>query len=173
MFEFFDKKKKDGNEENRENVFRFNINLEEIEKQMDTLMKDMMSSQNVQPGKPNFFSVSIKVDKNGNKTIRTMDGSQTNMQKSGVIPNKAANVNEPLADIHDLGDKIAIIADMQGMAEKDVRIGVENDSLIAINANDGTRTFSKNVELPADIDKKSLRTNFKNGILEITLNKKK
>ncbi|MEK6972636.1 MAG: Hsp20/alpha crystallin family protein [archaeon] len=172
MFDFFEKKKKNGIED-KENIFRFNINLEEIEKQMDTLMKDMMSSQSMQSGKPNFFSVSIKVDKNGNKTIRTMDGSQANVQKSRVMPNKTTDVNEPLADIHDLGDKLSIIADMQGMTEKDVKINVENDSLIAINANDGTRTFSKNVELPADIDKKSLRTSFKNGILEITLNKKK
>ncbi|PIU21045.1 MAG: hypothetical protein COT15_04430 [Candidatus Diapherotrites archaeon CG08_land_8_20_14_0_20_34_12] len=169
MFEFFDKKKKPVDPDNS-NFHEIHINMENIEKQMDDLMKDMMSSQNVQPGKPNFFSVSIKIDKNGNKTIKKSNDVPQDTQNS---QEQMLKFNEPLSDVHDLKNKFSVIADLQGMTEKDVKINVEKEHILTINANDGQRSFAKKVELPSLIDEKSLKANFKNGILEITLNKKK
>ena len=60
---------------------------------------------------------------------------------------------------------------MPGVAEEDVRVSVTDGVLsVAGTRKDGVR-FEKEVRLSADVDSGSLRTTYRNGLLECRLSK--
>ena len=65
---------------------------------------------------------------------------------------------------------MVIIAEMPGIEEKDLTIDLKED-MLEISAVSKTRTYRKELLLPAKADKAKLRHKFTNGILEIRIKK--
>ncbi len=100
-----------------------------------------------------------------------------------------ARIREPLIDIRDEGNKLKIVAEMPGVDKKDIEIDL-GDNSISISAASKTDTeekdaekgsyysersfqsFSRTIPLPAEIKRDGAEAELKNGILEITLEKK-
>ena len=70
-------------------------------------------------------------------------------------------------DIFEEDNKLRVIAEMAGVNEKDVRLDLNEDTLI-ISANRGNLSYYKKVKLPR-VSKNINRKIYNNGILEITL----
>ncbi len=79
-------------------------------------------------------------------------------------------VREPLIDLFDEADKIVIVAEIPGVEEEKIKIEVKDD-IIELKAEDSDKKYHKEILLPAKVKKESLRTTYKNGVLEITLTK--
>ncbi len=79
-------------------------------------------------------------------------------------------VREPLVDLFDEADKVVIIAEIPGVEEEKVKIEVKDD-ILELKAEDSDKKYHKEILLPSKVKKESLRSTFKNGILEITLAK--
>lgn len=79
---------------------------------------------------------------------------------------------EPLADIMTTNGEVKVIAELPGVEKKDIDLrGTENSLTISVDT--PKRKYYKEVELPAKIDPKQARSSYKNGVLEVTLPKKK
>lgn len=70
-------------------------------------------------------------------------------------------------DIFEKDNKLRVIAELPGVNEKDIRLDLNEDTLI-ISANRGKRNYRKVVKLPC-ISEDIVRKIYNNGILEITL----
>ncbi|MBS7656208.1 Hsp20/alpha crystallin family protein, partial [Candidatus Bathyarchaeota archaeon] len=59
-----------------------------------------------------------------------------------------------------------------GVEKEDINLECAEKSLI-ISVDTQTRKYYKEVELPAEVDPQSAKASYKNGVLEVTLTKKK
>jgi HSP20 family molecular chaperone IbpA len=79
---------------------------------------------------------------------------------------------KPLIDIFQEKNWITIVAEIAGFNKETLRIHV-NDQKITLSAKAKNRRYYKSLNLPKMVVPNAVRTSFKNGVLEIKLQKKK
>lgn len=82
------------------------------------------------------------------------------------------DIREPLVDVFDEEDHVAIIAEMPGVEEEKIDIEVAGD-VLRIAASDKGRKYAKEVLLPCQVKPEPIGKSYKNGMLEIKLAKEK
>lgn len=107
-------------------------------------------------------------------TIRTGIGGAPTVERFGNIKPteqgpEVVEVREPLVDLFDEGEELQIIAEVPGVEEREVRVELHGD-ILQIETS-GERRYAKEVLLPAAGDPASLRSSYRNGILEIRITK--
>jgi len=78
----------------------------------------------------------------------------------------------PLVDVFDTDKTVQVVAEMPGIEKDDVELNAEGREL-EIKAAHGDRKYHELVDLPDDVDIDSAKASYKNGVLDITLNKVK
>jgi HSP20 family protein len=78
---------------------------------------------------------------------------------------------EPLTDVIDCGDTIAVTMELPGIEKDDIKLEIA-DQLLTIRVNTEARRYFKEVNLPAPVKEEAAKASYKNGILDITLTKK-
>ena len=109
-------------------------------------------------------------------SIRTLAGKPV-IESFGNIRETAKGpvveeVREPMVDIFDEKDRILVIAELPGVSEREIKIEVNGD-ILNLAAADRDRKYAKEILLPGKVKSDSVKTAYKNGILEITLEKEK
>lgn len=98
----------------------------------------------------------------------------------------AAGFGVPRLDISESDDKVEVVADLPGLTEKDVELGVTDDTLTIRGEKKDERTeekkgyylsersygaFHRAVPLPPGVDADKAEARFANGVLTVTLPK--
>jgi HSP20 family protein len=79
---------------------------------------------------------------------------------------------EPLVDIVINDGEIKVIVELPGVEKKEIKLkGTENDLLVSVDT--PKRKFYKKLEMPVKVDPKTAKSSYKNGVLEVTIQKKK
>jgi len=112
------------------------------------------------------YGFSVKMGLGGKPVIEQF-GNIKATEKGAVV----AEVREPIVDVFDEGEKLVVIAELPGVAEKDIHLEVKGD-ILDLSAEAKDRKYSKEVLLPSPVDAGSMESSYKNGILEIRLRKK-
>lgn len=88
---------------------------------------------------------------------------------------KITETREPIVDIFDEKDHILIVAELPGINEEKVEINLKGDILIleAGEAGEGKKKYYKEILLPSKVNADIEERTYKNGILEIKLQKAK
>ena len=73
---------------------------------------------------------------------------------------------EPVAEVHCIGNKVKVIADLPGITEESLRLDVRGDTLV-IDAGDADHHYLTSAALPP-VDPASQQKTLKNGVLEVT-----
>ncbi|MFC1937279.1 archaeal heat shock protein Hsp20 [Chloroflexota bacterium] len=81
-------------------------------------------------------------------------------------------VREPIVDVFDEEDYISVIAELPGVSEDEIRVEAAGD-ILSLTASDRDRKYAKEILLPSKVKPESVKTSYRNGILEITLQKEK
>jgi len=79
---------------------------------------------------------------------------------------------EPLVDVFKEAKEVKIIIDLGSFSRGEIDIDMKPDKYV-IFAKHGEQEFRQEIDLPPDVDIEKTAENFRNGILEITLPKKK
>ena len=77
---------------------------------------------------------------------------------------------EPLIDILEEKDEVTVVAEFVGFNRENLRIHVKNQRL-TLSAETPDRKYYKSLNLPIGVIPNSIRTAYKNGVLEIRLRK--
>lgn len=109
-------------------------------------------------------------------TIRTLAGSKSAVRPFGNVRKTPQGpvideVRQPLADVFEEKDRLRVVAELAGCEQKDVRTELKGDILV-IRADTGDRKYFGEVLLPCPVDESSLRSFYRNGVLEIELLKR-
>jgi HSP20 family protein len=104
----------------------------------------------------------------------------------GAERTRASRVYVPQVDIYSAGDNIIILADMPGVAEKDVDIMLDKDVLTIngyvsktgapdgydlVHGEYGIGDYQRTFTLPDEIDRDNIEATFSHGVLRMTLPK--
>ena len=106
-------------------------------------------------------------------SVRTGLGGKPVIEQFGNIKETetgpvVTETREPLVDVLDEGDNLVVVAELPGVEEKDIRLKVEGD-ILEIVGSTKDRKYQKEVLLPSAVDPESLKSSFRNGVLEIRL----
>jgi len=108
-------------------------------------------------------------------SIKTLVGGKPLVETFGNIKKTAKGpvveeIREPIVDIFDEKDHILVIAELPGVSEENIKINLEGD-ILKLSAENKERKYAKEVLLPAKGNKESMKSSYKNGMLEIKLEK--
>jgi HSP20 family protein len=107
-------------------------------------------------------------------SIRTLAGKPV-IESFGNIRETAKGpvveeVREPIVDVFDEKDRILVIIELPGVSEEEIIIEVTGD-ILNLTASDSDRKYAREILLPCKVKADSVKTSYKNGILEVTLEK--
>jgi len=79
---------------------------------------------------------------------------------------QSGDPHEPVPEVHCIGNEVKVVAELPGAEKESIQLNV-SDGTITIEADGQGRHFTTRADLPP-IDATSMRTSFKNGVLEVT-----
>jgi HSP20 family protein len=109
--------------------------------------------------------------------ISTMGGGKPIIETFGNVKETARGpvveeVREPMVDVFDEKDHILVIVELPGVSKDKIKIEVTGD-ILNLSTSEKTRQYAKEILLPHKVNSDTMKTSYKNGILEITLEKLK
>ncbi len=109
-------------------------------------------------------------------SIRTLAGKPV-IESFGNIKETAKGpvveeVREPMVDVFDEEDHILVIVELPGVSEDEIKVEAVGD-VLSLTASDRDRKYAKEILLPGKVKPDSVKTSYKNGVLEIKLEKGK
>ena len=156
--------------------------LEEMEKMMEEefndfashVPKDYVKERRLSDGSvrkefgPFVYGYSMKVGPDGKPEIREFGNVKP--RRNG-LPH-VQEEREPLVDIVETDGEIQVVAELPGVEKKDIKLRGTEDTL-TITVDNPQRKYHKEVTLPEKVKVKEARSQYKNGVLEVTLPKMK
>jgi HSP20 family protein len=132
--------------------------------------------EGVHQGQREFTSPSGRVNAVYGFSVKTNLGGKPIVEPFGNVRKTARGPmveeeRQPLVDIFDEADHILVIAELPGIEEEHISMTVKGD-ILTLSAANGERKYYKEVLLPGDVDAESLKSKYKNGVLEIRMSKK-
>ncbi len=80
---------------------------------------------------------------------------------------QSRDTDEPVAEVHHLGDDVKVVVGMPGVSEASLNIRLDGQEL-TIDAAGSIRTYHTHANVPP-VDPNSLQHSLRNGVLEVTL----
>jgi HSP20 family protein len=107
-------------------------------------------------------------------SIRTLSGKPVIETFGNVRKNERGavveEVWEPIVDVYDEKDHILIVVELPGVAGDKIKTELSGD-ILNLTASGHKRQYSKEILLPYKVKPDSLKTTYKNGILEIKIDR--
>jgi HSP20 family protein len=114
---------------------------------------------------PIVYGYSVTIGPDGKPVVREFG----NVRKGVGTPWKEIqDKREPLVDVISSGKEVKVIAEMPGVNREDINVTVTEKS-VTISVDREDRRYYKELDLPELVDPKGAKSNYNNGVLEITL----
>ena len=143
-----------------------------VQEMMDEMMKRAFSGKGLRltfpqmkPGKPMVYGFSIKMNQTGKPTIQEF---------GNIEPGRKPTIKkerEPIVDVIEKEKEVTILAELPGVEKKDIKLDVaKTNDILIINV---PNKFYKEAKLPVKVKPKTSEAHYKNGVLEVNLEKEK
>jgi len=114
---------------------------------------------------PFVYGYSVTVGPDGKPVVREFGNVQP-----GRFGPQVKEEREPLIDVISTDGEVKVVAELPGVEKKDIKLHGTEDSL-TITVDTAEHKYFKEVKLPAKVKPKEAISNYKNGVLEVTLRK--
>lgn len=141
---------------------KFDDLLDEMSKYLDSI--DVEEKEHKVEG-PYIYGFSFIIGPDGKPEI-----GKFGHVKKAYTTKGGNNIRVPLTDVIERGKEFIILVELPGVDKENIRLFTKNDKL-HILASSEKRKYKKVISLPKIVDVNSLKTEYRNGILEIKLNK--
>ncbi len=137
--------------------------MREFEKEMERMFKEFNKDfeQFFKERKPLIWGWSVSLGPNGKPTFR-----QFGNFKMGLKP-EAKIEREPLVDVFMENENVKVLAELPGVEKEDIKLNATSKTL-TISVDTPQRKYYKEVELPDEVEPKTAKAAYKNGVLEVT-----
>ncbi len=78
---------------------------------------------------------------------------------------------EPLVDVFEDDKQVIVVAELPGVEKEKIKLRVVDGKKLVIRASDDQRKYYKEVELPAEVKPETAKASYRNGVLEVKLEK--
>lgn len=115
---------------------------------------------------PYYYGYQITVGPDGKPHVREFG----NMKPSARGLVEQTGVREPLVDtaIDDNGNTLTITAEMPGVTKQDIKVKVSQE-YVSIHAEKGDKKYHTDIPVEVELDDKSAKATYSNGILELKI----
>ncbi len=121
---------------------------------------------------PIVYGYSMTIGPDGKPKIREFGNIKSPIGGMGSFEQPSLSAErEPLIDISTTDNEVKIVAEMPGIGKDKITVNAY-DKYVEIKSEDPNRKYHKKIEVPEDIDIESARSNYNNGVLEITFKNK-
>jgi HSP20 family protein len=117
---------------------------------------------------PFVYGYSMKVGPDGKPEIREFGNVKP--RRNG-LPH-VQEEREPLVDVVETDGEVHVVAELPGVEKKDIKLSCTEDTL-TITVDTPQHKFFKEVSLPRKVRVREAKSQYKNGVLEVTLPKAK
>jgi len=114
---------------------------------------------------PYVYGFSISIGPDGKPVIREFG----NVRPTRFGP-RFVEEREPLVDVMEEDDEVVVVAELPGVEKEDIDLSCTERELV-ISVDTEKRKYYKRLELPTEVDPKSAKASYKNGVLEVRLKK--
>tara|TARA_B110000014_G_C19966015_1_gene499998 strand:+ start:200 stop:781 length:582 start_codon:yes stop_codon:yes gene_type:complete len=165
------------NDWNIDDIFgNLDSEFRKMRKQMDNLMRDAVEGNisDNSTNKPFVFGFSVTSGPDGipkfedfsNNRIESFSSSENETKEPTVETSR-----EPLTDVNETDSEIAITVELPGVAKEDIDINV-TENKVEVKVDTEARNYFKTINLSCDVQTKSSKATYTNGILDLVLKKK-
>lgn len=139
--------------------------------------KDLIRERKLPDGRivkewgPFVYGYSMRIGSDGKPEVREFG----NIKRGAGYRRPRIDIKEkrePLADVITTNNEIKIVIEIPGVEKNDIKLHGTEDKL-TISVDTDQRKYFKEVKLSAKVDLKKAKSSYKNGVLEVTLPKKK
>lgn len=138
---------------------------EDIKRMTEEMMKMFSNSQT---GKPFVRGFKVQFDQDGKPIVEDFNNKSLHTPKGKQM---ISDEREPLTDIIEGDNTIAVTVEIPGIEKEDIDLNIIDDKL-DITVNSEQRKYHKKINLPGKVKPKSTKATYKNGILDIVIEKK-
>ncbi|HPC28258.1 MAG TPA: Hsp20/alpha crystallin family protein [Candidatus Methanomethylicus sp.] len=142
--------------------------LDRLDELMESFMNEAfesLKSAEKAYGSPIYYGFSVSVGPDGKPMI-----SEFGNVRPGLEGPELREEISPLVDIMDSNDRVTVFAELPGVDKKEIDLKVSEDSL-TISVSKEKRKYYKEVALPFNIKPATAKASYKNGVLEVSLEK--
>jgi len=148
--------------------------LEELSKRASEAVireETLPDGTKVKTGGPFVYGYSMTIGPDGKPKVREFGNlkAEPQLEKPQLDVKKE---REPLTDVIDADDKVRVIVELPGVQKENIKLSGTDDKL-TISVDTPQHKYFKEVELPAKVDTEKATSEYKNGVLDITVPKKK
>ena len=167
----------------------FSWTFDDLDRMMEDMLREMSSKMpeklvrerklpdgsTVRETGPIIYGYSMKIGPDGRPEIREF-GNVRPKRGAPIFGAPERNLEvmerrEPLTDVIDERDVIRVVAEVPGVDKSDIKLrGTERTLTFSVETEQ--RKYHKEVELPEEVDPASAKASYRNGVLEVTLNKR-
>ncbi len=152
----------------REMEKTFSEQFKELEKELPKgLIRESRSADGSMKKEigPIVYGYSVTIGPDGKPVVREFG----NVRKGEGTPWKEIqDKREPLVDIVSSDKEVRVIAEMPGVSKEDIEVTINEKSMV-ISVDREDRKYYKELELPGIVDPKMAKSNYNNGVLEVTI----
>jgi HSP20 family protein len=165
--------KRDRNRRRRDpfDIFGLDDEFERMFREMQRMMEQAFRTpfDKLEPGKSFVRGFSIRVDPDGKPHIEEFGNHQVHSDKGKP---SISDEREPLTDVIEGAKDISVTVELPGVEKEDIDLKVTEEQLEIIVDNP-KRKYHKTVNFSGDVKPKTTKATYKNGILDVVVQRKK
>lgn len=120
---------------------------------------------------PFIYGYSVTVSPDAKPQVREF-GNIKPRTRTGKSQVNIGEHREPLIDVLETDSEVKVVAELPGVEKDAIRLHGD-DKAVTISVDTPQRRYFKKVPMPVKIDPKQAKSKYKNGVLEVTVPKKK
>lgn len=144
--------------------------FDEIDQMFEEMMREMMRGMEREEKRfrrgPYFYGMKITIGPDGVPRVERFGNVDVREGKPLIREDI-----EPLVEVIERGDEVIVLADIPGVSKEDIDVEVKEREVI-IKAQAEERRYHRRVDLPVEVDPKSAKAAYRNGVLEVKLRRR-
>ena len=140
----------------------------EAEEMLDRMFRTVreMKPSDITGTFPYFYGYQVTVGPDGKPHVREFGNVRPTVK--GLV--EQSGTREPLVDtkLEEKDNTLTITAEMPGVTKQDIKVKVSGD-YVTIHAENGEKKYHTDIPVDAELDDKSAKATYSNGILELKI----
>ncbi|MGA9934869.1 MAG: archaeal heat shock protein Hsp20 [Nitrososphaeraceae archaeon] len=165
-------------DEMRKEMYRsFEDQFKEIE---STAPKDLIKEYQTPEGTkvrevgPLVYGYSMTIGPDGKPKVREFGNMRPSYRMGGMSASAKPVISserEPLADVTTTDKEIKVIIEMPSVSKENIKINAYDQS-VEVKSEDPQRKYHRVIDIPPEADTETVKSTYKNGVLEISFQRK-
>jgi len=123
---------------------------------------------------PLVYGYSMTIGPDGKPKVREFGNMRPSYRMGGTSASAKPVISgerEPLADVTTSDKEIKVIIEMPGVSKENIKINAYEHS-VEVTSDDPQRKYHRVIDIPPEADTETVKSTYKNGVLEISFKKK-